>query len=189
MNPKIEYSYAKNILKGRHESAEHIIVRPYNFKLKRFVTKPDHYDWNMFVWALAYLRNVLSKRCCSLVVEEFKQKLEKQLLKHFDSSIDYDYARFLKGKLPEKLHNRMLMEAIANNNWAVKQYFSKFVGGVVKPKKSKNRVLSKPQIIFNYLLKNPSSSDKEVINYCYKIGVIIKKPLVTKIRNQLNAQK
>ena len=181
-SPKEIYLHARK-LQTRFEEGEKILVRPYNNKLKKFVKNPSEYDEDMFMWGIAYLRNIL-KRSPKVIIEQYEENLEKQLFKFFESWSIYNYSRAIKRKLPEELHNRALLEAIGGDRW-LRKYLDEY-GGTPKAKRYSGGHLSKPREIHNYLVDHPLASTEEIIKELWKKGIIIKKNMVTKIKAEFN---
>jgi hypothetical protein len=185
-NPKELYLYAKNVLKTRYEEAEHKIVRPYNYKLKKFVSKPEEYSVNMFLYAIAYLRNILVDKSPKIIVDQYREKLEQQLKKFFDPHSVLNYATVFREKLPDEMHNRLMMECMMDND----EYdiFANYIARCVeKPKeKHKGSHLSRNQIVHNLLIDNPNLDFSKLLNELKKIGILVStteaKRLITVIK-------
>lgn len=190
-NPKELYSYAKNVLKTRCEEAEHKIVRPYNYNLKKFVTKPEEYHTYMFTYAIAYLRNVLINRSAKIVVDQYKEKLEKQLIKFFDPYSVLNYATVFCERLSDELHNRLMMECMMDDD----EYdiFANYMARCVnKPKKFTGSLLTKNQIVRNLLIDDPNITFEKVTSELKKIGIIISftqaKSLITVEKQRITSE-
>jgi hypothetical protein len=182
MNPKEIYLHAKK-LKIRYEQGENVLVRPYNFKLRRFVTtKQKQHHKDMFVWGIAYLRNILN-RSPKIIKEQYQKKLEKQLIKYFHPESILNYARAIGQRLPEELHNRALLEAMGGDFWLL-EYLKEY-GGQSAPKKWNGAVLSKPKEIYNCLVDNPNATNEQIIKELWKKGIKVNKATVTKIKNKI----
>lgn len=173
-NPKQLYLYAKNVLKTRYEEAEHKIVRPYNYKLKKFVSKPEEYDQNMFMYAIAYLRNILVDKSPKIVIDQYREKLEKQLNKFFDPYSALSYATVFRERLPDELHNRLMVECmmIDDEYDIFANYMAKCVEKQI-PKKHTGPFLTKNQIVHNLLIDDPNLDFTKAINELKKIGILV----------------
>lgn len=181
MNPKTAYFEAKKLC-GRYVEGEGVLVRPYNFKLKKFVKDRSEYVDNMFIWGIAYLRNILLGRVYSGVVEDYKSKLEKQLIKHFNSNSVYNYGSTIGG-LSEVLHNMMIVGGM-NGDITAKYYLE---NSQKKPELYRGDYLTKPMMVHNILLTKGLEVDTEfVIKECYRMGVVVNKSLVSRVRNGLH---
>ncbi len=172
-SPRELYFYATKVLKSRYEEAENVIVKPYNYTLKKFVSKEEEKNSRMFFYAIAYLRNILLKRSPTIIIDQYKEKLEKQLIKFFDISSVLDYASACNKKLPEKLHNRIIMESMndTQDNWKIESYVSKYM---IKQKHT-GPYLSRNQIVYNLLVDNPNLSFEETIAALRKVGILVSK--------------
>ena len=173
-NQKELYLYAKNVLKTRYEEAEHKIVRPYNYKLKKFVSKPEEYNINMFLYATAYLRNILVDKSPKIVIDQYREKLEYQLKKFFDPHSVLNYATVFCEKLPDELHNRLMVECMMDDD----EYdiFANYMAKCVeKPiiKKHTGSFLSKNQIVHNLLIDDPNLYFAKLIKELKKIGILV----------------
>lgn len=186
-NPKQLYLYAKNVLKTRYEEAEHKIVRPYNYKLKKFVSKPEEYSINMFLYATAYLRNILVDKSPKIVIDQYREKLEYQLKKFFDPYSVLNYATVFRERLPDELHNRLMMECMVDND----EYdiFANYMAKCVEKPKKKfvSQHLSRNQIVHNLLIDDPNLDFSKLINELKKIGILVStteaKRLITVVKN------
>lgn len=185
-NPKELYLYAKNVLKIRYEEAEHKIVRPYNYKLKKFVSKPEEYNINMFLYATAYLRNILVDKSPKIVIDQYREKLEHQLKKFFDPYSVLNYATVFREKLPDELHNRLMVECMMIDD----EYdiFSNYIIRCVEKPKEKytGPHLSRNQIIHNLLIDDPHLDFVKLTKELNKVGILIS---TTRAKMLLSAMK
>jgi hypothetical protein len=179
--PKEAYFHAKKI-KERTPELESLIVRPYNRSLRKFVSKKEEHCETMFMYAIAYERNIL-KRSPKIVKEEYRKSLEKQLMKHFQPYSLYCYASLIGARLSDELHSRMIMESFASEDMWIKEYFEQF--GNPTPEKFEGAALSKPKEIFNYLLDHPYATTEQVILDLWKRGIKVTKSLVARTKNDL----
>jgi|688.fasta_scaffold524113_2 hypothetical protein len=179
--PKEAYFYAKKI-KERTPELESLIVRPYNLSLRKFVSKKEDHCNTMFMYAIAYERNIL-KRSAKIVKDEYRKSLEKQLMKHFQPYSLCCYASLIGTRLPDELHSRMTMESFASEDVWIKGYFEQF--GNPTPEKFEGAALSKPKEIFNYLLDHPDATTEQIILDLWKRGIKVTKSLITRTKNDL----
>lgn len=104
--PKTAYFQAKE--KGeRCPELEGVLSRPYNTELKKFVSDPDEHDYDMFRYGIAYLRQVL-KRSPEKFKREYREKLERQLLRHFHPFCVNRYSLCIGGRLPDALQGKWI---------------------------------------------------------------------------------
>lgn len=181
--PKEVYYYARK-LKVRYEEGEKILIRPYSHILKKFVTNSKEYDSQMFMWGIAYLRNIL-KRSSKLIIDDYCEKLEKQLLKHFEAHNVFNYYSAIKKRLSEELHNRVVLEAAMTTDYAKSYWLKEYLELSNEKKIYSGSCLSKSQEAHNYLVKNPNASDQELIKDLRKRGIELNKVIIKKVRNKL----
>jgi hypothetical protein len=179
-SPRSLYFEAKR--KNERSPEETLIAKPYNYKLKKFVSRREEYEASMFLFGMAYLRNVL-KRFPEIHKKQYREILEKQLLKHFDSFSVYDYACFLDSKLPPELHQRMVLESFTSSDTWIKAYLENL--SARNPRKGRNGILSKTDEIYNYLLDNPTVEPTQIIKDLWKKGIKVTKSMITKIKKQM----
>jgi hypothetical protein len=184
MNPKEAYRLAVANKMSRNEKLEKIILLPYDYRSDKFIKKEEDYEHDMFMYAIAYLRNFLSNRYPKIIIEQYKEKLESQLLKFFEPNNVLNYANYLKTKLPEQLHNRMIMQFLISDDYSIKIYLEKY--SKPKLKKPKQGFFSKSDLVYNILLENPEKTNEEVVEILWTKGVKVAKSLVTKIRAKIN---
>jgi hypothetical protein len=164
---------------------EATLARPYNPETKRFVTKAEHHHPEMFQYALAYLRHTLGNSP-RVHRQRFMDRLERNLLRHFDAHALWHYSNLLEGPLPERLHSRVVLQGLVEDDHWVRAYLEKW--GKPKPKKAKDGFLGMPNEIHNLLLQDPDTTEQQILDHLRRRGFNTSKAtkgLITRKRKEL----